>query len=88
MILFNQRKKPNERWYKMLFKDLRSVWSGMVNVSVFAIDKAPLTIEDYPFDMVQKRPWLDNCEVRAIEPDAYIQRDGHSSCVVKLDYRG
>lgn len=44
--------------------------------------------EDYPFDMVQKRPWLDNCEVRAIEPDAYVQRDGHSSCVVKLDYRG
>lgn len=40
----------------MLFKDLRSVWSGMVNVSVFAIDKAPLTIEDYPFDMVQKYP--------------------------------
>lgn len=72
----------------MTFKDLRSVWSGMVNVSVFAIDKAPLTIEDYLFDMVQKRPWLDNCEVRAIEPDAYIQRDGHSSCVVKLDYRG
>lgn len=72
----------------MLFKDLRSVWSGMVNVSVFAIDKAPLTIEGYPFDMVQKCPWLDNCEVRAIEPDAYIQRDGHSSCVVKLDYRG
>lgn len=71
----------------MTFKDLRSVWSGMVNVSVFAIDKAPLTIEDYPFDMVQKRPWLDNCEVRAIEPDAYVQRDGHSSCVVKLDYR-
>lgn len=72
----------------MTFKDLRSVWSGMVNVSVFAIDKAPLTIEDYPFDMVQKRPWLDNCEVMAIEPDAYVQRDGHSSCVVKLDYRG
>lgn len=72
----------------MVFKDLRSVWSGMVNVSVFAIDKAPLTIEDYPFDMVQKRLWLDNCEVRAIEPDAYVQRDGHSSCVVKLDYRG
>lgn len=72
----------------MLFKDLRSVWSGMVNVSVFAIDKAPLTIEGYPFDMVQKRPWLDNCKVRAIEPDAYVQRDGHSSCVVKLDYRG
>lgn len=72
----------------MTFKDLRNVWSGMVNVSVYAIDKAPLTIEDYPFDMVQKRPWLDNCEVRAIEPDAYIQRDGHSSCVVKLDYRG
>lgn len=72
----------------MTFKDLRSVWSGMVNVSVFAIDKATLTIEDYPFDMVQKRPWLDNCEVRAIEPDAYVQRDGHSSCVVKLDYRG
>lgn len=71
----------------MTFKDLRSVWSGMVNVSVFAIDKAPLTIEDYPFDMVQKRPWLDNCEVRAIEPDAYVQRDGHSSCVVKLDHR-
>lgn len=72
----------------MLFKDLRSVWSGMVNVSVFAIDKAPLTIEDYPFYMVQKYPWLDNCEVRAIKPDAYVQRDGHSSCVVKLDYRG
>lgn len=72
----------------MVFKDLRSVWSGMVNVSVFAIDRAPLTIEDYPFDMVQKYPWLDNCEVRAIEPDAYVQRDGHSSCVVKLDYRG
>lgn len=71
----------------MTFKDLRSVWSGMVNVSVFAIDKAPLTIEDYPFDMVQKRPWLDNCKVRAIEPDAYVQRDGHSSCVIKLDYR-
>lgn len=88
MVISNQEKKPTERRYKMLFKDLRSVWSGMVNVSVFAIDKAPLTIEDYPFDMVQKRPWLDNCEVRAIEPDAYVQRDGHSSCVVKLDYRG
>lgn len=71
----------------MTFKDLRSVWSGMVNVSVFAIDKAPLTIEDYPFDMVQKRPWLDDCEVRAIDPDMYKQRDGHSSCVVKLDYK-
>lgn len=32
----------------MTFKDLRNVWSGMVNVSVYAIDKAPLTIEDYP----------------------------------------
>lgn len=88
MVISNQEKKPTERQYRMTFKDLRSVWSGMVNVSVFAIDKAPLTIEDYPFDMVQKRPWLDNCEVRAIEPDAYVQRDGHSSCVVKLDYRG
>lgn len=69
----------------MLFKDLRSVWGGMVNVVVCINDKT-LTIEDYPFDMVQKYPWLDNCDVRAIEPDAYIQRDGHSSCVVKLDY--
>lgn len=72
----------------MLFKDLRNVWGGMVNVIVYSKDKAPLTIEDYPFDMVQKHPWIDNCEVRAIEPDAYVQRDGHSSCVVKLDYRG
>lgn len=59
---------------------------GMVNVIVYAKDKAPLTIEDYPFDMVQKYPWIDNCEVKAIEPDMYIQRDGHSSCVIKLDY--
>lgn len=72
----------------MLFKDLRSVWGGMVNVIVYAKDKAPLTIEDYPFDMVQKYPWLDDCEVRAIEPDMYVQRFGHSSCVVKLDYMG
>lgn len=71
----------------MTFKDLRNVWGGMVNVIVYVKGK-PLTIEDYPFDMVQKYPWLDNCEVRAIEPDAYVQRDGHSSCVVKLDYRG
>ena len=72
----------------MTFKDLRSVWGGMVNVLVYAKDKAPLSIEGYHFDMVQKYPWFDNCEVRAIEPDAYVQRDGHSSCVVKLDYRG
>lgn len=72
----------------MLFKDLRNVWGGMVNVIVRTKDKPSLCIEGYPFDIVQKRPWLDNCEVRAIEPDAYVQRDGHSSCVVKLDYRG
>lgn len=72
----------------MTFKELREVWSGMVNVVVRTKDKPSLCIEDYPFDMVQKRPWLDNCRVRAIEPDAYVQRDGHSSCVVKLDYRG
>lgn len=72
----------------MTFKDLRNVWCGMVNVLVYAKDKAPLSIEGYPFDMVQKRPWIDDCEVRAIEPDMYIQRDGHSSCVIKLDYRG
>lgn len=72
----------------MLFKDLRELWGGMVNVIVYTIDKAPLTIEDYPFDIVQKYPWIDDCEVRAIVPDAYIQRDGHSSCVIKLNYRG
>lgn len=72
----------------MTFKELRKVWGGMVNVIVYTLDKAPLKIEDYPFNMIQKRPWLDDCEVRAIEPDMYIQRDGHSSCVVKLDYIG
>lgn len=72
----------------MTFKDLRGVWGGMVNVIVYAKDKAPLAIENYPFDMVQKYPWLDDCEVRAIEPDMYVQRFCHSSCVVKLDYIG
>lgn len=72
----------------MVFRDLRDVWSGMVNVVVCAIDKPPLAIEGYPFDIAQKRPWIDDCEVRSIDPDMYIQRDGHSSCVVKLDYRG
>lgn len=71
----------------MLFKDLRSVWGGMVNV-VVCINGNMLTIEDYPFDIARKYPILDNCEVRAIEPDMYVQRDGHSSCVVKLDYMG
>lgn len=71
----------------MLFKDLRSVWGGMVNV-VVCINGNTLTIEDYPFDIARKYPSLDNCEVKAIEPDMYVQRDGHSSCVVKLDYRG
>lgn len=72
----------------MTFGELRKVWGGRVNVVVYAQYKAPLTIEDYPFDMVQKYPWLDNCEVKAIEPDMYVQRFGHSSCVVKLNYNG
>lgn len=72
----------------MTFKDLRSVWCGMVNVVVQTTDKPSLCIEGYPFDIVQKYPWVDNFEVRSIEPDMYIQRDGHSSCVIKLDYMG
>ena len=69
----------------MTFGDLRKVWGGKVNVIVYAQNNAPLAIEDYPFDMAQKYPWIDNCEVRAIEPDMYVQRLGHSSCVIKLD---
>lgn len=71
----------------MTFGDLRKVWSGKVNVIVYAHDNASLAIEDYPFDMAQKHPWLDNCEVRAIEPDMYVQRFGYSSCVIKLDLK-
>lgn len=70
----------------MLFKDLRSVWSGMVNVVVRTKDKQSLCIEGYPFDIVQEYPLIDNCEVWSIDPDMYIQRDGHSSCVITLDY--
>lgn len=72
----------------MTFKELREVWSGMVNVSVRDKDGELFIAEDYPFDLVSTNSWLDRCEVRAIMCDMYIQRDGHSSCVVKLDYRG
>ena len=72
----------------MVFKDLRELWSGMVNVVVRTKDKPSFCIEDYPFDIVQKYPWVDDCEVWSIDPDMYIQRDGHSSCVITLDYKG
>lgn len=72
----------------MTFKELRGVWSGRTRVGFHDKDGAMVVMEGYPFDLVQTDPRLDNFEVRSICPDMYIQRYGHSSCVITLDYKG
>ena len=72
----------------MTFGELRKVWSGTTQVIVRGYSAENMVLDDYPFDMVVKYPWLDNCEVWNISPECYLQSDEHSSCRIVVDYKG
>lgn len=72
----------------MTFGELRMVWSGTTQVIVRGYSVKNMILDDYPFDMVVKYPWLDDCEVWSIDPEQYLQSDEHSSCRIIVDYKG
>lgn len=57
----------------MKFKDLRKVWADKMYLIVKdGAETVHLFQSIYPFDAVEKYPWLDECEVWGIHADMYI----------------